>query len=232
MRVRGLWPKYGLMLASLAAGATTLATPASAEFFFRPFFGSFVERIEVDPWPAIAPRRVVAILARRGFRLAQPPYYGDDEIVAFGVDRHGGHARFVLDPEDGEVLEQRRIDRGHARAHVAARHEPAIHAAAHSAPHHGAKPHAPSPKRADPPAHPKAPERPHADAVRPATPHVPPAETVKTPVAPAATPAHPAAPEKAPATASEAPKSPAAPPAPASAPAAPAPAAEWKAPSE
>lgn len=243
MRVRGHWPKYGLMLASLAAGATTLATPASAEFFFRPFFGSFVERIEVDPWPAIAPRRVAAILARRGFRLAQPPYYGDDEIVAIGVDARGGHTRFVLDPDDGEVLERRRLDRGYTRAHdapVAARRKPAIHAATHPAPRQAARPQAPSAMRADPSAHPRAAERPPADAVRPAAAHVPPTPSVKTPAAPAAaatTPTHPAAPapDKAPAAPSEAPQSPAAnasPTVPAPAPAAPAPAADWKAPSE
>ncbi len=229
MTMSGLRPKSTLLLAALAAW---MATPASAQFFFQPFIGWSAHRFE-EPATELAPQEVVELLARRGFRLAEPPRYVDDVIVAIGVDRRGGHVRFVLDADDGEILERRRLDKGVAQApapRTVAPHRHIVEQKRPAPPRRAAAktPEPPKPRAAT--AHPPAP-------VRPAAPHVPPSEATKTPAAPAAATTHapaPKAPESAPSAAAAAPKSPApaAPTPETSAAAAPKPAAEWKAPSE
>ncbi|MBY6239661.1 hypothetical protein [Methylosinus sp. Sm6] len=219
MSMTGRRPKSTILLAALAAAATTLATPAAAEFFFRPFLGFSSHRIE-EPVLEVSPREVVDLLARRGFRLARPPLYEDDVIVAIGVDARGDHVRFVLDSEDGEILERRRLDRGAppAPARIAPRMSGVETVKRPAPPRVVARPEPPAPRAA---AAQPAP-------VRPAAPHVAPSKAMKTPAAPAAAvPPAPAAepPAKAPPAAVTAAPTPRDPAPAAPAPAAPAPAA-------
>jgi hypothetical protein len=250
MSLPGLRPKIAILLTALAAGATTDAAPAAAEIFFRPFFGYTARRFVVEAEPGLSPREVVAILARRGYRLAEPLAYRDDVIIAIGADPRGRLTRFVLDVDDGEELERRRLHREPPPAPVATRPAPArkraVETAARPAPNreHG-RPSAAAPARPAP--HEAAAEPPSRPATRSAAPtpsaetlavpagkaKAPPAETTKlAPAAPAApVPAAPPAP--APTSPPVAEKTtPASPEAAAPTPEPAAPATQWKAPSE
>jgi hypothetical protein len=251
MSLPGLRPKIAILLTALAAGATTDPAPAAAEIFFRPFVGYTARRFVVEAEPGLSPREVVAILARRGYRLAEPLAYRDDVIIAIGADPRGRLTRFVLDVDDGEELERRRLHREPPPAPVAARPAPvrkrAVETAARPAPHRErVRPAAAAPVRPAP--HKAAAEPPVRPATRSAAPtpsaetlavpagkaKAPPAETTKlAPAAPAApaVPATPPAPSASPPVAEKtAPTSPAA--AAAAPEPAPPPAAQWKAPSE
>lgn len=97
-------------LASLAALLCVVAsTPAAADFFFQPFGYAFHQPIP-EPAPDVSPRRIAAILAEEGFRLAGPLGRRGDQVVATGVDRRGRYRRFILDPYEGEILRSWRIE--------------------------------------------------------------------------------------------------------------------------
>lgn len=245
MSLPGLRPKIAILLTALAAGATTDPAPAAADIFFRPFFGYTARRFVVEAEPELSPREVVAILARRGYRLAEPLAYRDDVIIAIGADPRGRLTRFVLDVDDGEVLERRRLHREPPPAPVASRPAPArkraVETAARPAPHRVREtPAAAAPVRPAP--HKAAAEPPARPATRSAAP-TPPAETGAVPAgaaeAPPAETSGPAAPippiPPAPAPATPPVVDKASPPSPAAAAPPPepaAPAAQWKAPSE
>lgn len=96
----------GLLLACGAADA------AWAQFFFRPFFHSWRYGLPPDEAeiPRYASRRAVArILARVGFELVGPLARRGDQIVATGVNRRGGEARFFIDPFEGQILHATRL---------------------------------------------------------------------------------------------------------------------------
>jgi hypothetical protein len=117
--MKRLWrrPKalvFWMSLAStLALGALTAPGQAAAQGFYPPYGYYPPQPIirsepesepEPEPEPGISRRDVAAILARHGYRLVGPLQDHGDRIVASGVDPRGGMARFVVDPEEGEIL--------------------------------------------------------------------------------------------------------------------------------
>lgn len=231
MSLPGLRPKIAILLTALAAGATTDPAPAAAEIFFRPFVGYTARRFVVEAEPGLSPREVVAILARRGYRLAEPLAYRDDVIIAIGADPRGRLTRFVLDVDDGEELERRRLHREPPPAPVAARPAPvrkrAVETAARPAPHRervrpaAAAPVRPAPHKAaaEPPVRPAPHQAAAEPPVRPATRSAAPtpsAETLAVPAGKAKAP--PAETTKLAPAAPAAPAVPATPPAPSASP--------------
>jgi hypothetical protein len=115
--MKRLWrrPKalvFWMSLAStLALAALTAPGQAAAQGFYPPYgyyppqpiIGSEPES-EPEPEPGISRSDVAAILARHGYRLVGPLQDHGDRIVASGVDARGGMARFVVDPDEGEIL--------------------------------------------------------------------------------------------------------------------------------
>ncbi len=107
-----VWRKGRLPHALGLALASGAAAPATAQFFFRPFYQSW--RYELPPddedIPRYASRRAVArIMAREGYELVGPLGRRGDQIVATGVSRRAGQARFFIDPYEGEVLHVSRL---------------------------------------------------------------------------------------------------------------------------
>ena len=117
--MKRLWrrPKalvFWMSLAStLALAALTAPGQAAAQGFYPPYGYYPPQPIirsepesepEPEPEPGISRRDVAAILARHGYRLVGPLQDRGDRIVASGVDPRGGMARFVVDPEEGEIL--------------------------------------------------------------------------------------------------------------------------------
>ena len=58
---------------------------------------------EPEPEPGISRRDVAAILRADGYRFVGPLQDHGDRIVASGVDALGRMARFVVDPDEGEI---------------------------------------------------------------------------------------------------------------------------------
>ncbi len=117
--MKRLWrrPKalvFWMSLAStLALAALTGTGQAAAQGVYPPYgyyppqpiIGAEPEsEPEPEPEPGISRRDVAAILARHGYRLVGPLQDHGDRIVASGVDPRGQMARFVVDPEEGEIL--------------------------------------------------------------------------------------------------------------------------------
>lgn len=107
-----VWRKGRLPLAVGLALATAAVAPATAQFFFRPYYQTW--RYELPPdeedMPRYASRRAVArIMAREGYELVGPLGRRGDQIVATGVSRRAGQARFFIDPYEGEVLHVSRL---------------------------------------------------------------------------------------------------------------------------
>ena len=95
-----------LALAALFAPGQVAAQgvyPPYGYFPPRPMIGPEPEP-EPEPEPGISRRDVAAILARAGYRLVGPLQDHGDRIVASGVDPGGRMARFVVDPDEGEIL--------------------------------------------------------------------------------------------------------------------------------
>jgi hypothetical protein len=115
--MKRLWrrPKalvFWMSLAStLALGALAAPGQAAAQGFYPPYgyyppqpmIGAEPES-EPEPEPGISRRDVAAILARHGYRLVGPLRDHGDRIVVSGVDPGGRMAKFVVDPEEGEIL--------------------------------------------------------------------------------------------------------------------------------
>jgi hypothetical protein len=113
--MKRLWrrPKalvFWMSLAStLALAALTAPGQAAAQGFYPPY-GYYPPQpiIRSEPEselePGISRRDVAAILARHGYRLVGPLQDHGDRIVASGVDARGRMARFVVDPDEGEIL--------------------------------------------------------------------------------------------------------------------------------
>ncbi len=117
--MKRLWrrPKtfvFRMSLAStLALAALTAPGQAAAQGVYppygyyppRPIIGAEPEsESEPEPEPGISRRDVAAILRRDGYRLVGPLQDLGDRIVASGVDALGRMARFVVDPDEGEIL--------------------------------------------------------------------------------------------------------------------------------
>jgi hypothetical protein len=85
---QGLYPPYGYYPPQPMIGAEPESEPES----------------EPEPEPGISRRDVAAILARHGYRLVGPLRDHGDRIVACGVDALGRMAKFVVDPDEGEIL--------------------------------------------------------------------------------------------------------------------------------
>jgi hypothetical protein len=102
------------MPAACAAAALTAAviaaSPAQAQFFFRPFAYTF-QQPAPPPAPYASRAGVARILAREGYRLVGPLGSRGDQIVATGVDSQGRRMRFLVDPYEGQVLHARPIGR-------------------------------------------------------------------------------------------------------------------------
>jgi len=77
-----------------------------AQVLLPPYVYAF-RRPLVEPDLYISPKRVAAILAREGYRLAGPLGRRGDQIVAVGVNAEGWRMRFIVDPYEGEVLSSR-----------------------------------------------------------------------------------------------------------------------------
>lgn len=91
--------------------APAAPTPALAQLY--PFFGSPPPIINEEPPPRFTSRRAVAaILAREGFRLVGPLGRRGEQIVATGVSRVEGEARFFIDPYEGRIIRLFPIDPG------------------------------------------------------------------------------------------------------------------------
>ncbi len=107
-----VWRKGRLPFAFGLLAACLAAAPATAQFFFRPFYQTW--RYELPPeeedLPRYASRRAVArIMARAGYELVGPLGRRGDQIVATGVSRRDGQARFFIDPYEGQVLHVTRL---------------------------------------------------------------------------------------------------------------------------
>jgi hypothetical protein len=106
------WARLGLAAAFSAIGGPGQAT---AQVFFSPYTGYAFPQPTVESELGFSPRRIAAILARNGYRLAGPLARRGDQIIAYGVDEHGWRTRIILDPYEGEVLSVKPI--GPAFAH-------------------------------------------------------------------------------------------------------------------
>jgi hypothetical protein len=62
------------------------------------------DRLTVESARDISPRRIVPILARHGHRLAGPIRSRGEQVIVTGVDARGEMMRFIIDPDEGEVL--------------------------------------------------------------------------------------------------------------------------------
>ena len=113
--MKRLWrrPKplvFWMSLASTLALAALIAPGQAAAQGFYPPYGYYPPQPiirsepEPEPEPGISRRDVAAILARHGYRLVGPLRDHGDRIVVSGVDPGGQMARFVVDPEEGEIL--------------------------------------------------------------------------------------------------------------------------------
>ena len=99
------------LASTLALAALTAPGQAAAQGFYPPYgyyppqpiIGAEPDS-EPEPEPGISRRDVAAILARHGYRLVGPLRDQGDRIVVSGVDPRGQMARFVVDPEEGEIL--------------------------------------------------------------------------------------------------------------------------------
>ena len=196
MTLSRLRPKVLLAIASLAPIAA--ATPAAADFFFRPFGYAFHQPIP-EPAPNASPRAIAGILEEEGFHLVGALGRRGDQVVATGVDRRGRYRRFLIDPYEGEILRSWRVGPevvqeapGYVDAPPAAyRGAPAPEPYDASptgavedplvVPGLGAEPRRPAPQSAAPPRRAEAPGRTHA-AAPPAgaetqrIPHAPPSQ--------------------------------------------------------
>ena len=119
-------------LAALLCAGTTAAPrgAAWAQVYFRPYAHDQPyyyhapdydrERdYEREPMrPRAAPfasrREVAAILDDEGYRLVGPLDFRENAIVAIGVDDEGRRTRFLIDPENGELIGARRLDQQQA----------------------------------------------------------------------------------------------------------------------
>jgi hypothetical protein len=94
-------------LASLASivAFSALAGPwhAVAQGFVSPYGDPFHEPADM-PGPDGPRARIARILARHGYNLAGSLRRRGDEIVAFGIDEDGLRMRFIIDPDEGEIL--------------------------------------------------------------------------------------------------------------------------------
>ena len=94
---------------TLALAALTAPGQAAAQGFYPPY-GYYPPQPMIgaepksEPEPGISRRDVAAILARHGYRLVGPLQDHGDRIVACGVDALGRMAKFVVDPDEGEIL--------------------------------------------------------------------------------------------------------------------------------
>lgn len=218
MKLSSLRPKFLIALAGLSPALAIFAPPqATAEVFFRPFGFAFHRPI-VEPEPDVSPRRIAAILARRGFRLVGPLGYRGQQIVATGVDIRGARERFLVDPYEGEVLSSWRVGPpfahqgpsdmapaepyGAPEASIAPDEPRVIPGIGADAPRH-AQPKASTPPRA------KTAARPSGETSHRAAPHPAPSQATKAaPAAPtpaAAAPSNTSTEAKAPAPAAAAP---------------------------
>ncbi|WP_159727538.1 hypothetical protein [Methylosinus sp. Ce-a6] len=214
MTLSRLRPRILLAVASLAPFAATYATPAAADFFFRPFGYAFHQPIP-EPAPHVSPRVIAGILEEEGFRLVGALGRRGDQLVATGVDYRGRYRRFLIDPYEREILRSWRIGPEIIREAPGAFDAPPTAYGAPPGPEPydasrtgaaedplvvpglGAEPRRPAPRSADPNRRVDEPRRPHA-AARPQgaetqrTPHVPPSQATKPPARP--TPTRSAAP--------------------------------------
>ncbi len=97
------------LASTLALAALTAPGQAAAQGFYPPYGYYPPQPImgpepEPEPEPGISRRDVAAILRRDGYRLVGPLQDHGDRILASGVDAVGRMARFVVDPEEGEIL--------------------------------------------------------------------------------------------------------------------------------
>jgi hypothetical protein len=107
-RALALWMS---LASTLALAAIITPKQAAAQGFYPPYgyyppppsIGPEPEP-EPEPEPGLSRRDVAAILARHGYRLVGPLQDHGDRIVASGVDARGQMARFVVDPDEGEIL--------------------------------------------------------------------------------------------------------------------------------
>ena len=90
----------------LATAALIAPRHATAQGFYPSPYGYYPPRPIFEPEPELAfsRRDVAAILARQGYRLVGPLRDRGDRIVASGVDGLGRMARFVVDPDEGEIV--------------------------------------------------------------------------------------------------------------------------------
>jgi hypothetical protein len=97
------------LASTLALAALIAPGPAAAQGLYPPY-GYYPRQPmigaepESEPEPGISRRDVAAILARDGYRLVGPLQDHGDRILASGVDARGRMAKFVVDPDEGEIL--------------------------------------------------------------------------------------------------------------------------------
>ncbi|GLI93007.1 hypothetical protein [Methylocystis echinoides] len=109
--ISSLWRSRRLRLAFGLALACGAAGPASAQFL-QPYFHGYRDDLppDDDELPRYGSRRAIArILGRAGYALVGPLGRRGDEVVATGVSRRDGQARFFIDPYEGEVLHITRL---------------------------------------------------------------------------------------------------------------------------
>ncbi len=127
----GKSPSKWSLAAVLCAGITAASSGVAwAQVYFRPYayeqpyyyrgpdFDRERDYERAPARPRAAPyasrREIAAILDDEGFRLVGPLDIRENLIVAIGVDDQGGRTRFLIDPEDGELIGARRLDQQQA----------------------------------------------------------------------------------------------------------------------
>jgi hypothetical protein len=115
-------------LVALIGGGGALGA-ASAQSYYYPPFGAYdgyggrgydeegwgPPRRERSGAPYAARRAIADVLEGEGYRLLGRPEFQGANIGATGVDEDGRTMRFVIDPDDGEILSAHRLSRPAAR---------------------------------------------------------------------------------------------------------------------
>jgi hypothetical protein len=104
----GVFRRWALLV--VCVGAAVAARTAGAQTFYgpQPYYRPYGEP---SFWHEPGARRaaIASLLREEGYRLWGPLDYAGRDIIAFGVDEDGHKTRFVIDPEDFEIISARRV---------------------------------------------------------------------------------------------------------------------------
>jgi hypothetical protein len=106
------------LMALICAAAAPIAAQAQS-YYDRPYGGYPGWGWGGPPPRAVSPyasrRAIAGVLAEQGYRLVGRLDFRGADIVAVGVDGYGRTMRFVVDPDDGDIVDARPVVRAAAR---------------------------------------------------------------------------------------------------------------------